>query len=109
MELDVDVLINFFKKNTFSDRFELDEDEGVSSEPSPPPPSSSSSLGGGGSTGGSGKTPKKWESGISRGKSNPIANTLWSSGRNFGKTYMNDPKYVWDSGVSRGKANPLDY
>lgn len=48
--------------------------------------------GGGSSPASSGKTPKKWE-----------------SGRKFGKTYMNDPKYVWTSDITRGKANPLDY
>jgi len=37
------------------------------------------------------------------------ANTpgVWASGRTFGKTYMNDPKYKWDSGVARGKGNQL--
>ena len=42
--------------------------------------------------GGGGKTPRKWE-----------------SGRKFGKTYMNDPKYVWNSDVQRGHANSLFY
>jgi hypothetical protein len=32
---------------------------------------------------------------------------VWASGRNFGKTYMNDPKYKWESGLTRGKANSL--
>lgn len=32
---------------------------------------------------------------------------VWASGRTFGKTYMNDPKYKWDSGLTRGKANQL--
>lgn len=44
-----------------------------------------------GSTGG-GKTPRKW-----------------SSNRKFGKTYMNDPKYVWKSDLTRGPANQLFY
>lgn len=51
--------------------------------------------------------------------------TKWASGRVFGKTYMNDPKYKWESGrtlgptykgpnakwesgITRGKANPLN-
>jgi hypothetical protein len=51
--------------------------------------------------------------------------TKWESGRTFGKTYMNDPKYKWESGrklgptyngpnskwasgITRGKANPLN-
>lgn len=32
---------------------------------------------------------------------------VWSSGRAFGKTYMNDPKYKWESGLTRGKGNQL--
>jgi len=32
---------------------------------------------------------------------------VWSSGRTFGKSYMNDPKYKWESGLTRGKANSL--
>lgn len=32
---------------------------------------------------------------------------VWASGRTFGKTYMNDPKYKWESGLTRGKANSL--
>jgi hypothetical protein len=32
---------------------------------------------------------------------------VWASGRNFGKTYMNDPNYKWESGLTRGKANSL--
>lgn len=72
--------------------------------------STSSSSGGetgGSSEGGSAKSVKKWE-----------------SGRTFGKTYMNDPKYKWESGrtfgptynpgqvwtgAKKGKANPSDF
>lgn len=32
---------------------------------------------------------------------------VWTSGRSYGKTYMNDPKYKWESGLTRGKANSL--
>ena len=32
---------------------------------------------------------------------------VWASGRSYGKTYMNDPKYKWESGLTRGKANSL--
>ena len=82
MNLDVDFLISFFKKNTkSSDKEEFTEqDTAASSAPA------------GGSTGGSGKTPKKWE-----------------SGRKFGKTYMNDPKYVWKSDRVMGKTGGSDY
>lgn len=77
MELDVDNLILFFKKNTkSSEKTEFTEQDAAAAPPS----------------GGSGKTPKKWE-----------------SGRKFGKTYMNDPKYVWNSDVQRGHANSLFY
>lgn len=76
MQLDVDNLILFFKKNTkSSEKTEFTEQDAAAP-----------------SSGGSGKTPKKWE-----------------SGRKFGKTYMNDPKYVWNSDVQRGHANSLFY
>lgn len=32
---------------------------------------------------------------------------VWASGRTYGKTYMNDPKYKWESGLTRGKSNSL--
>lgn len=77
MELDINNLISFFKKNTKStEKGEFTEQEAASSP----------------SGGGSGKTPRKW-----------------SSNRKFGKTYMNDPKYVWKSDVTRGPANQLFY
>lgn len=79
MELDVDVLINFLKDNTKKNsKTEFSEQDAGAS--------------GSDSSAGSGKTPKKWE-----------------SGRKFGKTYMNDPKYVWKSDLVRGKANSLFY
>jgi hypothetical protein len=33
----------------------------------------------------------------------------WESGRTFGKTYMNDPKYVWTSGRVMGKTGGSDF
>jgi hypothetical protein len=80
MNLDIESLIMFFKKNTKQSEKEefTEQDAGASSA--------------GGSTGGSGKTPKKWE-----------------SGRKFGKTYMNDPKYVWKSDRVMGKTGGSDY
>lgn len=109
MNLDVDNLISFFRKNT--NKFHnspLDEQEETSTTPPPssPPPPSSSTSGSGGTS--SGKTPRKW-SGAARGKANPTGNTVWASGRQFGKTYMNDPKSVWNTGVKRGPANQLYY
>lgn len=33
----------------------------------------------------------------------------WESGRSFGKTYMNDPKYKWVSGRAMGKTGGSDF
>lgn len=103
MILDVDFLINFFEK--YSQRTkgkELDEQDAPASAPT-----------GGGETGGgsssSGKSPKKWETGLTRGKANQIGNTKWESGRKFGKTYMNDPKYSWKSDRAMGKTGGSDF
>jgi hypothetical protein len=80
MNLDIDFLIKFYKNNTKSEsKEEFTEQDAAAAGASAP-------------SGGSGKTPKKWE-----------------SGRKFGKTYMNDPKYVWNSDVQRGHANSLFY
>lgn len=97
MELDVDILIGFFQRYNDKQK-DLDEQETPSS-------------GGETSTAGSstGKSPKKWETGLTRGKANPIGNTVWASGRKFGKTYMNDPKYVWKSDRVMGKTGGSDY
>lgn len=86
--------MELMRKNTFDMRKDLGEQESGGEE----------------STGGkSGKTVKRWESGITRGKSNQIANTKWESGRKFGKTYMNDPKYVWQSDRNIGKTGGSDF
>jgi hypothetical protein len=97
MNLDVDFLINFYNDNSKYYSDELSEQDDVGS----------TSSSGGESSGG--KTPKKWESGLTRGKSNPIALTPWISGRQYGKTYMNDPKYVWKSDRVMGKTGGSDY
>jgi hypothetical protein len=76
MNLDVESLIMFFKKNTKSSEKEEFTEQDAAAAPA----------------GGSGKTPKKWE-----------------SGRKFGKTYMNDPKYVWKSDRVMGKTGGSDY
>jgi hypothetical protein len=115
MNLDVDFLIDFFRKHTpVKKNKPLDEQDAPAAAPAPAPePSSPSSGGGGGSTGGaspsSGKTPKKWETGLTRGKANPVGNTKWESGRTLGKTYMNDPKYQWTSGRQMGSTGGSDY
>ena len=79
MNLDVESLIFFFKKNTKSSEKEEFTEQDAAA---------------GGTTGSAptGKTPKKWE-----------------SGRKFGKTYMNDPKYVWKSDRVMGKTGGSDY
>jgi len=105
MNLDVDFLIDFFRKHTpVKKNNPLDEQDAPEAAPAPAPASS-----GGESSGGGGKTPKKWESGLTRGKANPVGNTKWESGRTLGKTYMNDPKYKWTSGRQMGKTGGSDY
>lgn len=100
MNLDVDFLIGFFKKHTPNKgRKEMGEQDAA--------PAAAPSGGEGGAT--SGKSPKKWETGLTRGKANQIANTKWESGRKLGKTYMNDPKYVWKSDRTMGKTGGSDY
>ena len=96
MNLDIDFLMELMRKNSFGT---FSKDLGEQEAPA-----------GGDSTGApSGKALKKWESGLARGKSNQVANTKWESGRKFGKTYMNDPKYVWKSDRNMGKTGGSDY
>jgi hypothetical protein len=105
MNLDVDFLIDFFRKYTpVKKNKPLDEQDAPAAAPEPAPAPS-----GGESSGGGGKTPKKWETGLTRGKANQIANTKWESGRTLGKTYMNDPKYQWTSGREMGSTGGSDY
>lgn len=55
-----------------------------------------------------GSTAAKWDSGVIRGKANPIdSKSKWDSGVTRGKANLIDSKTKWDSGVTRGKANPL--
>jgi hypothetical protein len=105
MNLDVDFLIDFFRKHTpVKKNKPLDEQDAPEAAPAPAPAPS-----GGESSGGGGKTPKKWETGLTRGKANQIGNTKWESGRTLGKTYMNDPKYQWTSGRQMGSTGGSDY
>ena len=97
MNLDIDFLIEFMRKNTFPiQKTDLDEQE--------TPPASDSPAGSSPQ-----KAVKKWESGLTRGKANQVGNTKWESGRKFGKTYMNDPKYVWKSDRNIGKTGGSDF
>lgn len=97
MNLDVDFLIEFMRKHmTPRKRKNLGEQDEA-------PPSD------GGGSPKSGKAVKKWETGLVRGKANQVGNTKWESGRKFGKTYMNDPKYVWKSDRNIGKTGGSDY
>jgi hypothetical protein len=91
MKLDIDFLINFYNEKAKHYNIELSEQDDTSGESS------------------TGNVPKKWETGLTRGKANPIGLTPWSSGRNYGKTYMNDPKYVWKSDRVMGKTGGSDY
>ena len=103
MNLDVDFLIGFFQKHTpVKKNKPLDEQDAPAAAPAPEPAAAPSSGGGGGAAPSSGKTPKKWETGLTRGKANPVGNTKWESGRTLGKTYMNDPNYKWTSGRGYG-------
>lgn len=77
MNLDIDFLIDFFKKNSK----EITKSEFTEQD---------TASGGAGSGGGSGKKPRAWASNASRGPANPI-----------------DSKSVWKSNVKRGPANQL--
>ena len=59
--------------------FNINEEDETSTD------TSSSSSGSGG---------PKWETGLTRGKANPIGNTVWSSGTSY-------------KNITRGPANPL--
>lgn len=96
MRLDIDELIMFMEKFIKLDKSEIGEQEG-DTEPASDSGAATTSA----------SPMKKWESGLTRGKSNQIGNTKWESGRTLGKTYMNDPKYKWESGVTRSHANPV--
>lgn len=96
MTLDLEYLITLFEKFSEPSTNELKEDEAAPAASTP-------------STGGGGRSPKKWESGLTRGKANQIAVTKWESGRKFGKTYMNDPKYKWNSDRVLGKTGGSDF
>jgi hypothetical protein len=102
MTLDVDFLIDFLKKYTNKkDVGEIGEQDVAAAAPASEPP-----AGGSASTG---KTPKKWESGRTMGKTYGGPGYKWESGRTFGKTYMNDPHYQWTSGRQMGKTGGSDY
>lgn len=100
MTLDLEYLITLFEKFSEPSTNELKEDEAA-------PAASTSSAGG--TTGGGSRSPKKWETGLARGKANQIAVTKWESGRKFGKTYMNDPNYKWSSDRAMGKTGGSDF
>jgi len=105
MNLDVDFLIEFLKKHTTNGKGEIGEQEGDAPAPAPTTPT------GGATTGGStapASNVKKWESGRKFGKTymnDP--KYKWSSDRVMGKTYMGDPKHKWETGLTRGHGNPV--
>ena len=86
----------------------IDEQEDGGADVAPEPAASAPSSGGG-DTGGGGQgypTVTKWDSGVKRGKANPVGNTKWDLGLTRGKgNQLGVTK--WESGVSRGKANTL--
>ena len=98
MKLDVEYLISLI--NQFSTPYsDLNEEDET------PPPSDS---GGETSSGGKGyPSVTKWETGVKRGKSNPIGNTKWAQGHTIGKANPSGPRDKWSTGVSRGKSNTL--
>ena len=101
MTLDVDFLIDFFKKYTGKKNVgEIGEQDAPAASATAPATGEAASTG---------KTPKKWESGRTMGKTYGGPGYKWESGRTFGKTYMNDPKYQWTSGRQMGKTGGSDY
>lgn len=104
MTLDVDFLIDFFKKYTGKKNVgEIGEQDTPTTAPATAPAPAA------GGTAGTGKTPKKWESGRTMGKTYGGPGYKWESGRTLGKTYMNDPHYQWTSGRQMGKTGGSDY
>jgi hypothetical protein len=58
---------------------------------------------------GGGTPASKWDSGVARGKANPVdSKSKWDSGAARGKANPIDSKSKWESGLTRGKANPLN-
>lgn len=98
MTFDVDRIISFMEKFMNVTKGDLEEQES----------DAGSSDTSGGSTGSSAPAMKKWESGRKFGKTymnDP--KYKWNSDRTLGKTYMMDPKYKWESGVTRSHGNPV--
>lgn len=95
MELNVDRIIGLLNKLSYTPTLEMVEQEGSDAGASSDSASATPS------------SVKKWESGRSYGKTymnDP--KYKWESGRTMGPTYKGDPKHKWYSGVKRGKANP---
>ena len=82
MNLDINHIVNFLKKNTHSSKDEIEEQD---SAPASPPSSAPSS--------GGGKVPPKWADSypIKRGKSNPLTKS----------------SEKWETGMTRGAANQI--
>ena len=96
MILDVDRLINFMDK-FLGGKSSLEEQDADTT---------TSTDSGAGKT--ASPTIKKWESGRKYGKTymnDP--KYKWNSDRTLGKTYMMDPKFKWETGLTRGHANPV--
>lgn len=97
MKLDVDFLITLMKQYTTSSSEELGEQEAEGGE-----------GGEGAQTGGKGyPSVTKWETGLKRGKGNPVGNTKWAQGHTVGKANPSGQRDKWSTGLVRGKANNL--
>jgi hypothetical protein len=88
-----------------------EQEDGVESTPEPvasvPSSGGGGSVGGGETGGGQGyPTVTKWDSGVKRGKANPVGNTKWDLGLTRGKANQLGVT-KWESGVTRGKGNTL--
>lgn len=96
MKLDVDFLISLMRQYTINSSEELGEQE---------------AEGGGeaeAAKGGKGyPSVTKWETGIKRGKGNPVGNTKWIQGHTVGKANPSGQRDKWTTGLVRGKANTL--
>ena len=82
MNLDINHIVNFLKKNTHSSKDEIEEQDSAPASPAPSAPSS-----------GGGKVPPKWADSytLKRGKANPLTKS----------------SEKWETGMTRGAANQI--
>lgn len=98
MKLDVDFLTSLMKQYTYSNTKELDE-QGAED---------TSSAGGGEQPASSDyPTVTIYNTGVKRGKANPVGNTIWAQGHSVGKANPSGKRDKWTTGLVRGKGNTL--